>query len=184
MSDTNTKTECVECGFGYTRAVRNLLITMLVVPVIVLILLFCCLVEIREVGDFVCIFCIAVLCIAVMFSGFIIQQRLGKGTITANEKGVDVSYGFLSRKIPMDNIANVRCEVESTGTRYGGVIYTMFLLIETKDEKSYRYELELPIDKDYPAKHPGEYKNYLHNQPMMAVYNYINKRVQTHKIQN
>ncbi|MBQ9948458.1 MAG: hypothetical protein IJO91_08720 [Oscillospiraceae bacterium] len=174
MAD-KTDNKTVECGFSCTPAVKNLLTTMLVISLLVLIFPFCsyAYVGISMVGSLVCF----ISCGAVMLAAWIIHSKLGEGTITADEKDVFVHYGFLSRKIPLSDIANVRCEVESQGTRYGGVIYTMFLLIETKDGKSYRYEQELNVEKDYPTNHPMEYRAYLNSQPMRKLGDFISKRV-------
>ncbi len=174
MAD-KTDNKTVECGFDGTPSVKNLLTAMWVISLIVLIFPFCsyAYVDISMVGFLVCFLS----CGAVMLAAWIIHSKLGKGTITADEKSVDVHYGFLSRKIPLSEIANVRCEVESQGTRYGGVSYTMFLLIETKDGKSYRYEQELNVEKDYPTNHPVEYRAYLEKQPMRKLSDFISKRV-------
>lgn len=175
MTDTSGDTKRIECGFDCTPAVKYLLTAMVVIPMIGLIFLFlsCVYFVISMLGA--AIGCLS--CCVVMLAAWIIHSKLGKGTITADEKDVYVHYGFLSRKIPISEIANVRCEVESTGTRYGGVIYTMFLLIETKDDKSYRYEQELNVEKDYPTNHPVEYRAYLETQPMRKLSEFIKTRV-------
>ncbi len=175
MTDTSGDTKRIECGFDGTPAVKNLLIAMVVIPMFGLIFLICSYAyfDVNAMGSLI----VFLSCCAVMLAAWIIHSKLGKGTITADEKDVYVHYGFLSRKIPLSEIANVRCEVESTGTRYGGVIYTMFLLIETKDGKSYRYEQELNVDKDYPTNHPVEYRAYLNSQPMRKLSDFISKRV-------
>ncbi len=175
MSDINSNTKHIECGFDGTPAVKKLLTAMVVLPMLGLIFLICSYVylDVNAVGSLI----VFLSCCAFMLTAWIIHSKLGEGTITADEKDVYVHYGFLSRKIPLSEIANVRCEVESQGTRYGGVIYTMFLFIETKDDKSYRYEQELNIDKDYPTNHPVEYKAYLNSQPMRKLSEFISKRV-------
>ena len=175
MTDTSGDTKRIECGFDCTPAVKKLLTAMVVLPMLGLIFLICSYVylDVNAVGSLI----VFLSCCAVMMAAWIIHSKLGKGTITADEKDVYVHYGFLSRKIPLSEIANVRCEVESTGTRYGGVIYTMFLLIETKDDKSYRYEQELNIEKDYPANHPAKYRAYLETQPMRKLSEFIKTRV-------
>ena len=175
MSDKSNDTERIECGFGYIPAVRNLLITMAVISLLGFICLFCSYPYFFE--NAVVSLVVFLFCCAVALTALIIHIKLGKGTITADEKSVDVHYGFLSRNIPLSEIENVRCEVESQGTRYGGVIYTMFLLIETKDGKSYRYEQELNVEKDYPANHPVEYRAYLDSQPMRKLSEFIKTRV-------
>ena len=175
MSDISNDTKRIKCGFDGTPAVKNLLIAMVVIPMFGLIFLICSYVyfDVNAVGSLI----VFLFCGAVMLAAWVIHSKLGEGTITADEKDVYVHYGFLSRKIPLSEIANVRCEVESQGTRYGGVIYTMFLLIETKDGKSYRYEQELNIEKDYPTNHPAEYRTYLNSQPMRKLSEFISKRV-------
>lgn len=165
----------IQCEFDGTPAVKHLLTAMIGIPMLGLIFLLLSGMYFIISMPGVAIGCLS--CCAVMLAALIIHLKLGKGTITADEKDVYVHYGFLSRTIAMSDISEVRCEVKSTGTRYGGVIYTMFLLIETKGGKSYRYEQELNIEKDYPTNHPVEYKAYLNNQPMQKLGNYISKRV-------
>ncbi|MBQ8195478.1 MAG: hypothetical protein IJZ47_08930 [Oscillospiraceae bacterium] len=174
MAD-KTDNKPVECGFDGTPTVKHLLTAMVVIPMFGLIFLFlsCVYFVVNAVVGLIGF----LFCSAVMLAACIIQLKLDKGTITTDGNDVYVHYGFLSRKIPLIEIANVRCEVESQGTRYGGVIYTMFLLIETKDGKSYRYEQELNVDKDYPTNHPVEYRTYLNSQPMRKLSEFIKARV-------
>lgn len=175
MSDLSSDTKRIECGFDGTPAVKNLLTAMAVIPMLGLIFLICsyAYVDVNAVVSLV----VFIFCCAVALAALIIHSKLGKGTITADEKDIYVHYGFLSRKIPLSEISNVRCEVESQGTRYGGVIYTMFLLFETNDGKSYRYEQELNVEKDYPTNHPVEYRAHLNSQPMRKLSEFISKRV-------
>ena len=175
MTDMRGDTECIKCEFVSTPTVKHLLTAMIGIPMIGLIflLLMGMYFLINMLG--VAIGCLS--CCAVMLAAWIIHLKLGEGTITADEKYVYVHYGFLSRTIAMSDISEARCEVKSTGTRYGGVIYTMFLLIETKDGKSYRYEQELNVETDYPTNHPVEYKTYLEKQPMRKLSDFIKTRV-------
>ncbi len=175
MTNTSVDTKRIECGFDGTPAVKKLLTAMAVIPMFGLIFLICSYAyfDVNAVVSLV----VFIFCCAVALAAWVIHSKLSEGTITADEKDVYVNYGFLSRKIPLSEIANVRCEVESQGTRYGGVIYTMFLLIETKDDKSYRYEQELNVEKDYPTNHPVEYRAYLNSQPMRKLSEFIKTRV-------
>lgn len=162
----------VECGFEYTEGIRVLILAMVVIPLLIVIFLFCTHVDFSTENGVVSY----TACFAVMIAAAVIKLLLGKGRITADEEFVSVSYGFLSKKIPLSEIRSVRCEVETQGTRYGNVIYTMFLEIKT-GESDYRYEQTLHVEKGYPARFPEEYRQYLESQPMWIVSDYISKRV-------
>lgn len=166
------KQSCVECRFQYTEGIRVILTAMVVIPLIIVIFLFCTHVDFSTANGVVSY----TACFAVMIAAAVIKLALGKGRITAGEELVSVRYGFLSKKIPLSEIRSVRCEVETQGTRYHGVIYTMFLEIKT-GESDYRYEQTLGIEDDFPAKHPEEYRAYLASQPMRIVSDYISERV-------
>lgn len=171
MAD-NTDSSRVECGFDCTPITRVIMLAMAFIPLFVLINLFCFHVDMRSVGGMAAYLS----CIAVMAAALVIKLMLGRGRITVDGEYVNVHYGFLSRKIPLGEITYFSCDVETQSGMYDDITYTMVLTIRTAD-KRYYYKRELDVEKDYPAKHPEEYRKYLDSQPMRMVYEYISKRV-------
>ncbi len=168
MAD-KTDNKPIECGFDGTPITRFVILAMAIIPLWVLLCLFCNYVDISSVGGL----CAYLGCVAVMAAALVIKLLLGKGRVTADEDCVNIHYGFLSRKIPYYDITRVLCDVETQNGRYS-ITYTMVLTIETS-EKKYIYEHELDVEDDFPAKHPVEYRKFLDRQPMWLVCEYIRK---------
>lgn len=86
---------------------------------------------------------------------------------------------FLHKNIEYNKIDCAECEVKAIGTRYGGIIYKMFLKLKMKDGSEISGFKELSIESELPVSRPDEYKRYVSEQPLQKLCDFINKQFET-----
>lgn len=158
-----------ECGFDGTPVMRLLFLAMGIIPLLVLMMLFGGHVSMRSAGGLAAY----ISCVGVMAAALILKAKLGRGRITVDDEHVNIRYGFLSKKLPLNEITYFSCDVETQSGRYGNIAYIMVLTIKTSDGKRFAYEQELDVEDDLPAKAPEKYRKYLDEQPMMKLCSFV-----------
>lgn len=119
---------------------------------------------------------------AVFFAAGVVATNLNSGSAYADEEKFVAYHEFFGKSLFVsafryEDIAEVLCEVKSTGTRFGSVIHEMILTVKLKDEMEFSMLKRLDISGDFPASQPEEYKEYISEQPLMQLSNFINEKL-------
>ncbi len=112
--------------------------------------------------------------------GLIFVRLFKGGVIRANEKQIIIYHNFMGRKafachIGYNEIENVEYQIEGVRNRFSFLYYELMLVIKKKSGKKIKLSVCLDIEEKFPMENPEEYKKYLNEQPMMNLYEYINK---------
>ena len=98
------------------------------------------------------------------------------GGIMCGQNGIAVCRKHRKRVISFKSIESVSCVPEVMHTRYSVKHYLVFT-VTLKTDKKLEFCKELDIEKDFPVQQPEKFKEYIDEQPMMNVYEYINEMV-------
>ena len=107
-----------------------------------------------------------------------------KGCISAEENGIKIAFvifrqGFIKKTIEYNKIECAKCDIDSIGTRYGGIIYKMIFTLKMKNGSEFTALKKLDIESGFPASQPEEYKKYLAEQPLQILCDFINEQIGT-----
>ena len=107
-----------------------------------------------------------------------------KGKIIADESGITVVrilFGKEIRKkfIKYSEIQSADCGVDTIGIKsIGATRYTIEFTLRMKDDDSeIVFMSTMNIDNKFPAAEPDKYKEYLHQQPIMKIFRYIDSKL-------
>jgi len=101
------------------------------------------------------------------------SNRFG-GYVLYKENSIAVCRGHKKRLIPIEDIESVSCLPEVTSTNHT-VRHMLVFTVILETGKKLEFYAKLDIDKDMPVQQPEEFKEYIAEQPMMKLYEYINK---------
>lgn len=122
------------------------------------------------------LFILWVMAMMVLMIAIIIKPSLYYGYILclSNQNSIAVCRGHRQRIIPIEDIERVSCLPEITYGKYS-VKHMLVFTVILKTGKKLVYYAKLDIDKDMPVRQPEKFKEYIAEQPMMKLYEYINK---------
>ena len=106
------------------------------------------------------------------------------GRASADEKGVTVVYTIFGNKIKKNfieygKIESTECSVETAHSRIFGIYYLMIFKIKKKDGSETELLNKLDIESSFPAAEPVKYKEYISEQPLTKMCDFINEQIQT-----
>jgi len=102
------------------------------------------------------------------------MSRGGYILFLSEQNSIAVCRGRKKRIIPIENIESVSCLPEITHTR-GSIKHMLVFTVILDTGKKLEFYAKLDIDKDMPVQQPEKFKEYIAEQPMMKLYEYINK---------
>lgn len=102
----------------------------------------------------------------------IISNRL-EGYIFCEQNTFAVCRGRIKRIISIEDIESVSCLPELH--RPYSVKHMLVFTVILKTGKKLAFCTCLDVDKDMPVQQPEKFKEYIAEQPMMKLYEYINK---------
>lgn len=105
-----------------------------------------------------------------------------RGEIIADEEKISVVTTFFGKAvrkkfIEYNDIDRTECGVEAYGVRSGIIRYTIRLTIKMKGVSRFIVYANMNIEGSFPAEQPDKYKEYLHEQPLMQISHYIDRKL-------
>ncbi len=107
-----------------------------------------------------------------------------KGKIIADESGITVVRTLFGKEIikkfiKYSEIQSADCGVDTIGIKsIGATRYTIEFTLRMKDDDSeIVFMSTMNIDNRFPAAEPDKYKEYLQEQPLMKISNYIDGKL-------
>lgn len=104
------------------------------------------------------------------------------GEIIADEKRITIVTTFWGKNIrkkyiEYGDVDCADCGVETFGNRWGSVFHTIKFTIKLKNISEFTVSDRLDIEANFPAEQPEKYRQYLDEQPLMQISNYINNKL-------
>ncbi len=115
-----------------------------------------------------------VLIVIIIFSIIKSNCQCGYILCLSNQNSIAVCRGRRQRIIPIEDIESVSCLPEVTYGRYS-VKHMLVFTVILKTGKELAFCVKLDVDKDMPVQQPEKFREYIAEQPMMKLYEYINK---------
>lgn len=114
-----------------------------------------------------------------IFGAVLLRVKLSSldGGIICGKNSIAVCHKRRKRIISFESIESVLCVPEVMHTRYSVKHYLVFT-VTLKTDKKLEFCKELDIDKDFPVQQPEKFREYIDEQPMMKLYEYINEMVE------
>ncbi len=105
-----------------------------------------------------------------------VKLRSLDGIILCNQNSIAICHKHRKRIISFNNIESVSCMPEVKHTRFAVKYNLVFtVLLDTGEEFAFCQQLDL--EKSFPVQQPEKFKEYIAEQPMMKLYEYINERL-------
>ncbi len=158
----------------YNKWAVSVAVTLLSSPIIAHILANCFPDNINDIFLPLYMLFILIFTLVYLFYLFDIHSFDGYILCLSNQNRIAVCRGRRQRIIPIEDIESVSCLPEVTHTRYS-VKHMLVFTVILKTGKELAFCVELDIDKDMPVRQPEKFKEYIAKQPMMELYEYINK---------
>ncbi len=156
--------------FKYEKgSVDRWTVFMCIVLLAPIIFIFCLQVEYQE--NIMLLFYIFVIIWIIVH--LIKSNRFG-GYVLYKENSIAVCRGRKKLIIPIENIESVSCLPEVT-SRNHTVKHMLVFTVILDTGKKLEFYAKLDIDKDMPVQQPEKFKEYIAEQPMMKLYEYINE---------
>ncbi len=109
-----------------------------------------------------------------------VRLRTLDGIILYDRNCITVCRKRRKRIISFDDIKSVCCMPEVKHTRFA-VKHNLVLTVLLGTGKELAFCQQLDIEKSFPVQQPEKFKEYIDEQPLMRLCNYINERARSYR---
>lgn len=163
----------MKCRFDYYNNINDKLIAFLVIVCFLPLIFY----AFSNNDIFVAMYLVS---LPILFFA-LLKSKHSKGTIRYKQEGIEICRLRGKREIPrfvieFYNIEDVFCQPE-VSTENHQVVHTLVFTVILETGKKFAFYKRLDVEKDLPVRQPEKFKEYIDEQPMMKLYEYIKRKV-------